>query len=183
MKKLWTRSKFDTHLFLRSALSAFICREAGDLLRPTGLLVDRNGDFARLAGDLRVREEDLLRCVAGDRRRTGDLFRRIGDLERRAGERVDRFGDFAVRRTGDVEVRERAELENLSVRGRELPRRNSGDTERRSLRRVFDNDLREDRTGTGEVGADGEYIVSRFLLTESFDEDLSPSESFTYSSL
>lgn len=135
-------------------------------MRP-GLLVGRNGDFARLTGDLRVRDGGV-----GDARRIGDLFRRIGDLERRTGERVDRIG-----------VRVRAELENLSVRGREPPRRKSDDTERRSFRRVFDDDLREDRTGIGEVGADGEYIVERFLLAESFDDDLPPSESFTYNSL
>lgn len=149
-------------------------------MRRTGLLVDRIGDLIRLAGDLRVRDKDL-RSAAGDGRRTGDL-RRIGDLERRAGERVDRFDDLAARRTGDTEIRVRVELENLSVRGREPPLRISGDTERRSFRRVFDDDLREGRTGTGDVGADGEYIVERFLLEDSFDEDLSPSE-FTYSSL
>lgn len=148
------------------------------------LLAARNGgDLSRLTGeDFRVREGVVLRCAAGEIRRTGDLFRRTGDLERRNGDRFERFGDLAVRRIGDVEVRVRVELENLSVRGREPPRRKSDDTERRSFRRVFDDDLRDDRAAFGDVGAEGEYIVVRFLIGEPFD-DFSPSEAETYNSL
>lgn len=131
-----------------------------------GLLAERNGDFARLGDPLRERDAVLDRA-AGDERRPADLLRRTGDLDRRTGDRVDRvFGDFA-RRNGETEDRCRAELENLSVRERDEPRRTSDDNERRSGRRLGVDDLREVRTGPiGEVGAEGEYMALRFFGAE-----------------
>lgn len=154
---------------------------SGDLLRTRGeglRLLRARGEGLRLLrragnGDGRRRlaptpTGDRLRRGSGEREREGSERRAIGDLE--AGRRYE----------GERESRAAAPraafppppllLLNLSVREREFSRLPSGDeTERRAFRRVNDTDLRRDDERavapppTGEVGADGEYMVERVL--------------------
>lgn len=128
------------------------------LLRRAG-----NGDWRRPIGDLR-------RAATGDR----DARRATGDLEaprRNDGEREEpRAAARAVEAAAAFPLAPPPLLLNLSVREREFSRLPSDDeTERRALRRVNDTDLRRDEERavapppTGEVGADGEYMVARPL--------------------